>query len=171
MLRSRSKSSFSSDCPEFTNETLPNVWNFTLSKDSLSCISFSAQKPLSTALFMKALTRVPLAQVLTVSRNTLITSWLQTASRNKAFVTISILQRRNLGLQEPGEILKAIQTSGRAVKSLVPPFTPHKSPFGVTFTDMQAHIRRMCILQHIVSTDTYPKTAIKIISSLTENNK
>lgn len=104
------KSLFHSDCPEFTNETLPGVWNST----SARTVFFTYSLLHSKAPFYSAAHKssVPSAQVFNVSRNILIVSWLQITSLNKAFVTISVSQRKNLWHWGTSEMLKVIWASG-----------------------------------------------------------
>lgn len=164
MLRSSLKSLFSQWLPWL------HKWNparcvelhIKLGK-SFSCIPFSAQKPLSTVHFTKALIHVPLAQVFTEQKYfdcKLIANYL-TKQRPRRYLYSTKEESGTLrakwnaqghpsqweSCEEP---CPSTYTTGRQ-------YYLQESPFGLTLTHMQACICRTGILWQLDTADIYPQ--------------
>lgn len=108
-----------------------------------------------------------------MSTNILIISRLQIISLNKAFVTICVIQSRNLWHWGTSEMLKVIWASGCSSS-----YTPGRWCLVLFYKVSICHNPYWHVSMHLQNWDhmamshgRYLATPVKIISPLTENNK
>lgn len=144
--------------PEFTNETLPGVWNFTLTRTVFFTYSLLHSKASFYSASHKS--NVPSAQVFQCeqkhSHHKMIANYL---TKQSFCHYLCVTKEESVTLREKSN------ARGHLSQWLFLHLHPwemmlsiilHKSPFGVTLTDMQACICRTRIIWQWVTADIWP---------------